>query len=33
MENDGRKILVVGSIGVMETAVLKGSLPRNIEVM
>lgn len=25
MENDGRKSLVVGSLGLMETAILKGS--------
>ena len=33
MENDDRKSLVVGSLGVMETAILKGSLLRNIEVI
>lgn len=32
MEDDGRKSLVVSSIGVMETALLKGCLLRNIKV-
>lgn len=31
MENDGKKSLVVDSLGVMETAILKGSLLRNME--